>query len=185
MEFTLNKSQRMVANAAAKEDSRPVLTCVHIRKGIIEAANGFMAVQSKIDYDGDEKLLLKAKDVARLKGKLLTFQTEGTGMVDSPVTGEVRVTGSNLPVILQAQPGEYPDLEKLHPQSIQSEVLRRLSNRQPFKIALSREQLLNVLLSNDVDTIKFSFWGGLQPVEFETENSKGMIMPIHISDWSN
>ena len=82
MEIKLTKDQRAVANAAAKETTRPVLHCVHIKKGLIEATDGFILVQKKIDYDGEEEVLLDIDEFKRLKdnkplgGVILTSSTE-------------------------------------------------------------------------------------------------------------
>ena len=173
MEFTLNKSQRLVTNAAAKDESRPVLTCVHIRKGIIEAGNGFILVQKQIDYDGDEELFLKGKDIAKCKDLdgNVSFSTEG---------GDVRAVGRET-IILKAQSGVFPDTDKLYPKIISDEVIRRLSGQEPFRIALSRTQLLNLLNSLNEKIVKFYFYGQEKPVEFEVTNSaKGLIMPMNV-----
>jgi len=44
-----------------------------IRKGIIEAGNGYIAVQKPIEYDGDEEILLKSKELAKCKGASVAF----------------------------------------------------------------------------------------------------------------
>jgi len=182
MEFTLNKSQRLVTNAVAKEESRPVLTCVHIRKGIIEAANGWILVQKRIDYHGDETILLKADEVARCRDYCgaVTFETK---------ENQVTATGKEK-MILEAQEGTFPDTDKLYPYPINTEeTIDRLAGREQkevFRIGLSREVLLAVLkcLEQD-DVIRFHFYGEKSPVEFEVRNhsTKGLIMPMVIADW--
>ena len=181
MEFTLNKSQRLVTNAAAKDESRPVLTCVHIRKRFIEAANGWILVQKKVDYAGDEQLLLKAKEVARCRDDCggVTFTTDGK---------EVRAIGLDKS-ILGAQEGAFPDADKLYPYPMNAEeTIDRLSGKgqkEVFRIALSRERLLEVLkcfAKDESDVIRFHFYGTKSPVAFEvTGSAKGMIMPMQVN----
>lgn len=172
METMLNKSQRLVVNAAEKETARPILHCVHIRKGVVEAANGFVLVQKVIEYDGDDKLLLDRDDVAKLKDQKelpVTITTEGDTVKASSMLG-------NLPI--KAQPGQFPDVDKLYP-----------TGKPAFKIALSREQLLNVLKSLDKheDIIRFYFYRIDSPVKFVVSSTslgeivaKGLIMPMWV-----
>jgi len=173
MKFTLNKSQRLVTNAAAKEESRPVLACVHIRKGTIEAGNGYLLVQKQIDYDGDEELFLKAKEIAKCK--------DINGKVEFSVEGQdVKAVGRET-VILKAKSGVFPDTDSLYPKIVSDEVIRRLSGQKPFRIALSRTQLLNLLNSLSGEIIRFYFYGGKQAIEFEvTDSAKGLIMPLDV-----
>lgn len=167
MEFTLNKSQRLVTNAALKDESRPVLTCVHIRKGIIEAANGFIAVQKDINYDGEEELLLKGKELTKCKDReegVVFSKGEGT---------EIKAIGKDI-TILKAQIGTFPQIDKLYPTLTSRQVLKRLGGKS-FQIALSRNQLLNLLKCLDEDLN-----GKENPVEIRTENAKGLIMPMMV-----
>lgn len=172
METMLNKSQRLVVNAAEKETARPILHCVHIRKGVVEAANGFVLVQKVIEYDGDDKLLLDRDDVAKLKGQKelpVTITTEGD---------TVKASGDSE-LILKARTGQFPDTDKLYP-----------TENPVFKIALSREQLLNVLktLDKHEDIIRLYFYRIDGPVKFEVSSTslgeivaKGMIMPMLVA----
>ena len=174
MEFTLNKSQRLVTNAAAKEEDRPVLTCVHIRKGIIEAGNGYIAVQKPIEYDGDEEILLKSKELAKCKGASVAFsKVEGSS--------EVRAKGQET-IILEAQSGEFPNIDKLYQIATPTAVLNRLAGRkEAFKIALSRSKLISLLNSFDDDIVRFYFYGRESPVKLETEDAKGIMMPMSVN----
>ena len=174
MEFTLNKSQRLVTNAAAKDESRPVLTCVHIRKGIIEAANGYTLVQKHIDYDGNEELLIKAKELAKCKDK------EGKVTFSKGEGNEIRAVGQET-IILEAQSGKFPNAASLYPKTVGDEVLERLRGKGPFKVALSAMELLNVLRSTDEHILKLYFYGGSKPVEFRIGDIRGMIMPMQVN----
>ena len=95
---------------------------------------------------------------------------------------EVRAVGRET-IILKAQSGVFPNVEQLYPKTVSSEVIARLSGKKPFKIALSVSQLLNVIRSTDEGILKFAFYGGRGPVEFEIGEVRGMIMPMDINGW--
>lgn len=168
MEFKLDKTQRLVVNTTAEEQNRPILRCIHVKKGMIEATNKCIMIQRKIDYDGDEELLLDKDDIAHLidsKGlRGVVFTTEGD---------KVKTLGEDTrifsPVI-----GNFFDLGKLY--SDQIPIL---------KIALSRKLLLKLLksLGKDEDVIRFYFHSDQQMVEFEVgDNIRGGIMPMNV-EW--
>lgn len=170
IDFKLNKLQRLVTNSTERDDARPVLACVHIRKGIIEVANGFVLVQKAIEYDGNE-LLLKAKDIEKLKD---SSTLEGVIFTKTEADRGLRVLGQ-IETILELQQGNFPQTDKLYP--ITEPV---------FKIALAREQLLTVLKSLDKteNIIRFTFYGKSDPVKFDIQETgtKGLIMPMYV-DW--
>lgn len=167
MEFKLNKTHRLIANAAVKEESRPVLHCVHIREGIIEAANGFILMQRKLDYTGDS-MLLDIKDIAKHKD----IEALG-GVVYTDKDEQIQAFGQETTLIRQVQ-GDFPKTEYLHPEGIKKPV---------FQIALGRSQLLNMLkcLDKNEEIIKFSFYGKESPAKIEASNGDvtGLIMPMH------
>ena len=165
MEFKLSKVDRLMVNAAAKDTGRPVLHCVHIKKGAIEAANGFILMERKLDYNGDEVLLdiadiAKHKDAKGLEGVVYTSNGDN----------EVKAIGQDIN-ILNKQEGNFPDTKKLYP-----------TEEPVFKIALGRSELLNMLkcLGKDEEIIKFQFYGTEKPAKIETTSGEvtGLIMPI-------
>jgi len=170
MEIKLTKDQRAVANVAAKDTDRPVLHCVHIKKGLIEAADGFILVQKKIDYDGEEEVLLDIDEFKRLKdnkplgGIILTSSTE---------ENTVRALGQDE-VILRKQSGNFPYTEPLI-----------LKGEPVFKIALSRQMLKKLIsaLDNNNTPVKFYFYGTKNPVRIEipTEGTLAVLMPMFCS----
>ena len=170
VEFALTKTQRLTANAAAKDAARDVLTCVHIKRGKIEATDGYMFVQKAIDYDGEE-FLLSAKEVAKHKDNLkfpgkVIYSKEGNG---------VRASGQNI-YALQARPGVFPNCELVMP-----------TGTAVFRTTLSRNLLLKLLKSlsaEEEDMIKFYFYGAVGPVKFTTDDAKtvGLIMPMQ-AEW--
>ena len=114
MEIKLTKDQRAVANAATKETSRPVLHCVHIKKGLIEAADGFILVQKKIDYDGEEEVLLNIDEFKKLKD---SKPLRGVILISSTEENKVKTLGQDE-VILEKQSGTFPKTELLIPSEI-------------------------------------------------------------------
>lgn len=176
MEFQLNRSERLVANAVSKDNTRPVLTCVHIRKGIIEAADGLIAVQRELSYEGEE-LLLRGKELSKCKGDVLTLTKD---------KGGVRVQGKET-ITLYPVSGTFPNIDKLYPETADEDrIMERLTGEKlaPFQIAFSRESLLKLLKSVDEDVVRFSFYGQQRPVKVETLGAKGLIMPMSV-DWGD
>ena len=169
IEFKLTKNQRAVANAAAKGVIRPVLHCVHIRKGLIEAADGYILVQKEIDYEGEEKILLEGEAVRKL-GDDKSIQ----GVVFSSTDGKrFEVLGQDV-TVLTGQSGTFPDLDKLIP-----------SGEPVFKIALSRKllkKLISALDDSDVP-VRFKFYGEHSPVKVEipTEDTLAVLMPKEVT----
>jgi len=168
MKILLTKDQRAVANAASKEiHPKYALKCVHIKKGIIEASNGFLLIQKKIDYDGEEDFLLDAGEFKKLKDSKsmggVSFSSEGD---------EIRAIGENT-VILRKQSGVYPDSEAFIPKE-----------EPVFKIALSRKLLKKLIstLDDDDAPVRFYFYPKLEPVKISIpeENTTAIIMPINV-----
>ena len=167
MEIKLTKDQRAVANAAAKDTTRPALHCVHIKKGLIEATNGFIWVRKKIDYDGEEEVLLdidefkRLKDSKPLRGVILTSSTE---------ENTVRSLGQDN-FILEKQSGNFPYTEPLIPKG-----------EPVFKIVLSRQLLKKLIsaLDNSNTPVKFYFYEAGSPVKIEipAEGTVAVLMPM-------
>lgn len=178
MEFQLNRSERLVANAVSTDKTRPVLTCVHIRKGIIEAADGWIAVQRKISYQGKGKLLLRGKELSKCKGEVLTITKGGDAVAIQQIVGHAKETISLYPVS-----GTFPNIDKLYPETADEDrIMERLTGEKlaPFQIVLSREKLIRLLKSVDEDVVRFSFYGKQRPVKVETFSAKGLIMPMPV-----
>lgn len=167
MEFKLNSNQRLVAFSADVYTRK--LSGVRIRKGVIEATNGYLAIQKTIDYDGEEELILKAKEIAKLKKGEIVFTQEAPG--------EDVKTQREKEIVLQPQQGTFPSIDRVYPEG------------QPvFKIVIAGkplEQLLQSLSENEKDRIVFSFYGVNLPVKFEAgyydpPTAKGLIAPMII-----
>ena len=172
MEFKLNKTQRLVANGAEdKTGRRPILQCVHITKGQIETVDGFVLAQRRIDYDGDEELLLEAAQIAKHKDSKTMPGVVYTTVEDSK---EVRAVGEDI-YTCQIQSGDFPKTEKLYPEGTPV-----------FQIALGRSVLLKLLkcLGKDEEVIKFSFYSKESPVKFVYGDNevKGVIMPCNVRE---
>ena len=164
-EFKLTKTDRLIANAASKEMSRPVLHCVHLKKGAIEAANGFIIMERKVDYDGED-LLLDIADIAKHK------DAKGLGGVVYTSDGDnIKAIGQDINIISKAE-GTFPNTEVLYP-----------TQEHVFRIGLGRSELLNMLkcLDKDEEAIRFTFYGPLSPAMVEQgEDVKGLIMPMDV-----
>ncbi len=169
--FTLTKDQRRTANAAGKKDyTGSCLRYVHIRKGLIEACDGHILVQKKIDYGGEEILFdadsfKKLKDSKVLRGVSFIKQEE-----ESP-SGKTYLSIGQESIILRVQEGDYPKTDQLIP-----------SGEPVFKIDLSRMVLKKLILALDDNNapIQFSFYGGVNPVKIEvpSEDTVAILMPV-------
>ena len=116
----------------------------------------------------DTKELAKCKDK---EGKVTFSKGEGP---------EIRAVGQET-IILEAQPGVFPNVASLYPRTTGDEVLERLRGKGPFKVALSAMELHNVIRSSDEHTVKFYLYGGARPVEFRIGDVRGMIMPMLVN----
>jgi len=164
MEFKLNKTDRLIVNAAARDTNRAVLHAVHIAKGKIEAANGFVLVERKIDYDGED-LMLNISDIAKHK------DAKGLeGVVYTKDGDNIKAIGESINIISKVE-GNFPNTAALYPTS-----------EPVFKISLSKDRIIEVLkcLTKGEEQIKLYFYGAEQPVLIETLDGdvKGLIMPM-------
>ena len=165
MEFKLNKTQRLLVNAASRDNSRPVLHCLHVTKGKLQAADGFILMERNLDYD-DENVLLDVSDIAKHK--------DAKGLEGVIYTGDgdnIKTIGQDVNIISPIV-GTFPDTDKLYPTS-----------EPVFQIALSRKHLLDILkcLDKDENLIKFTFYGKESPAKIEVgDDVKGLIMPMSI-----
>jgi len=168
MELKLTKAHRLIVNAAAKDTDRQVLHCVHITKGRIEAANGFVLVERKIDYDGED-LLLDISDIAKHKDA-----KELGGVFYTSDGDNIKAIGESINIISKVE-GNFPHTEPLYP-----------TTEPVFKISLSKDRIMEALkcLDKDEEQIKLYFYGIDQPVKLETKagDVKGLIMPMK-ADW--
>ena len=165
MEVNLSKKQRLVTNAAAKERRRPALCCVHIRKGIIEACDGFILAQRAINYSGEEELLLDATQIAKHKDSKSLGGVVYSTQEDSD---EVKGLGEEK-YITQKQAGTFPLVDVFYP-----------TGEPILQIGLSRNNLLKLLkcLDKNEESIRFTFYSKTFPVKFEVgDKIKGIIMP--------
>jgi len=168
MEFKLNKTDRLIVNAAAKETDRMVLHCVHVAKGKIEATNGCVVVERKINYNGED-LLLDMGDIAKSK------DSKGLdGVVYTSDGDNIKAIGESINIISKVE-GTFPNTEQLYP-----------VGEPVFKIALSKDRLMEVLkcLDKYEEKVKLYFYSKELPVKFETVSGdvKGLIMPMS-ADW--
>jgi len=164
MEFKLTKEDRQIINAAAKDTDRPALHSVHITKGKIEAANGFVLMERRIDYDGED-VLLDISDIAKHK------DSKGlNGVVYTNDGDSVKAIGESINIISKVD-GTFPTTEALYPKE-----------EPVFKISLSKDRIMEVLkcLGKDEEQVKLYFYSKELPVKIETLSGdvKGLIMPM-------
>ena len=169
MDFKLNSDHRRIIAGCAPKDDRAILQCVHIKKGLIEVANGFVLVQKPIDYDGEEGILLAAKDLKTHKD---CEQLRGVYYVKNG-TSEVKAIGEST-YILNTQEGKFPETSVLWP-----------TTKPVFEIGLSKKVLESMLASLDKGTeaVKLVFHTKNSPVEFyalDESGTKGLIMPYKL-----
>lgn len=168
MQFELNENQRKVVNTTTKDYVRPTLRCVHIKKNIIEAANGFIFTQKKIDYQYDEELLIDRDEFINHKPTKFRRIVHYDSNSDETIIAMGKFTN-----IFKPYNGDFPNTEQLYPK------------KEPvFRIALSKIHLKTLIDSLDTDNeaIKFSFYGEHEPVVFQSNNetTKGCIMPMFV-----
>ena len=110
----LTKEQQQIKNAAAKEPGRGMLNCVHIKKGYIEATDGYIFARQKIDYQGDEEILVDAKELGKCKNSDFSKLDKKVGQYpdtdsifpkENPIL-EVELDKSLLTRLLKSMPGE-------------------------------------------------------------------------------
>jgi len=165
-----------LANGTAKDSSRLVLEAIHIRKGrdgkgIAEVTDGRALVQKRVDYDGDESVLLYGKDVAACKDDkqlgAVSFIPDGESAMQAIVDSGTR----NISLVS----GTFPETERLFP-----------TTEPVFKIGLGKDVLLKMLKcldeKNGENNIAFFFYGSDSPVEFRVgDDVRGLVMPLHVN----
>lgn len=164
MEFKLTKTDRLITGAAARDTDRPVLHSVHLTKGKIEAANGFILMERKIDYDGED-IMLDVSDIAKHK------DAKGLeGVVYTSDGDNIRAIGESVNIISKVD-GNFPNTTALYPTA-----------EPVFKISLSKDRIMEALkcLGKDEEQLKLYFYSKEHPVKIETLSGdvKGLIMPM-------
>jgi len=169
MELKLNRVDRLIVNAAAKDMTRPALHCVHVKDGAIEAANSFILMERKVDYTGED-VLLDIDDLAKHRDSKALG-----GVVYVEIEEGIKAIGQEITIINPIE-GSFPETSKLYP-----------TGDPVFKIALSRGELLNMLkcLDKGENLIKFYFYDKSKPVKIVAAGGDvtGLIMPAFI-DWT-
>jgi hypothetical protein len=174
IEIRLNKAQRQIGVAAAGEDSRPVLTHVMLKKGVMVAADGFMLAQTSVGYDGDEPILLNAADLLKSK------DIKHTNDICVTVGKETAQMVGKDTLISKLGSGDFPNYEALYPKGEVS-----------FQIALNTDILTKVAkMGGKGAIVRFTFRDQSGPTEIEIKQPyddetimKGLLMPMFV-DWS-
>ena len=178
MEIQLTKNARAVANAAATEESRPVLTALNFEKGEIQAANGFVLARRKVEGIGKGKSfklpaaqILKTKDIKTLGYALLQIgngnSKAGTLTGADMVKAEIRKVEGTFPAVDQLMPkkGAKPQTEI----RIAVDILKTL-----IKVAGKAEKI-DFKFYGTTDAFRFECIEDLEPAK---SNTYGMAMPM-------
>jgi hypothetical protein len=181
----LNRSHRLVANIACdKNDGRKMLTCVHVCKGKVEAADGFAWVRKKTDYQGKSDLLIPASKLKDCKDKEVSCV----------------IQKDNSVIIQDGNTSHYVprhDFETPYPKAA-DDVLINTKDEPVCKIALGKSLLQRVLkcLDKEEDIVRFYIFKRSDPVLFTVypdEDAKklpcgawdaevvGLIMPMYVN----
>jgi len=170
MELGLTKEQRLVAHAAATEQSRPILVSVCVRGNRLIAANGFIMAETKIGdnstHEGDDVLIpaaevLKTKDMKHT-GNALFVKTND----------KVKILDANSERLIPTIDGTFPDTDHLYPEGDTKPV---------FRIALSYDVLSKLVKIIGKDNyIKLEFYRSELIFKYEVPNNqiKGLGMPF-------
>lgn len=134
----LDKYDMALANGAASEDSRPILTNISLRDGTFEVADGFMLICRKADIGKDEpiteevqipaklakqiKPTAKKPAIVKLNGKeaTVTYQDEHGEVIEPKLIFSVG-NEKNFPGYQQL----FPKGKKHHEYAISISVLRK------------------------------------------------------------
>jgi len=163
----LARDQINVVDASARNcEERPVLGCVHIRKGYIEACDGYIMVRKRIDYAGEDSILLHARDIKKATTRQSVVKLE---LGDGRVVEVFGKDGNNIATLKRVNDAVFVDTNSVLPQGPPK-----------FKIALNRSLLLKLINTLDkIDTpVRFYFYGRDNPVIVETEDTEACIMPM-------
>jgi len=176
MEIQLTKNARAVANAAATEESRPVLTALNFEKGEIQAANGYVLARRKVEGLGKGKSfmlpaaqILKTKDIKTLGYALLQI---GNGNSKAgTLTGEDMIKST----IEKIDAGNYPAVDRLMPKK---------TAKPQVEIRLGVDILKTLIkVAGTAKSIDFKIYGPTEAVYFECidpddgPNTYGLAMP--------
>ena len=163
MEAQLDKGAMLVANAASKDITWPVLQAVRIGDGEIVAVDGRILVRYPINTQGEGHALIPATDVQHSKiprytDSIVVSSNDETCTLDGESTIQA-------PLIK----GTFPELWQVYPTKEEGTV---------FSVAFSRKLLKQLISCLDSDTIHFDFVGEERAVKFECGKHHGLIMPM-------
>ena len=179
MEIHLSKDARAVANAASKDDSRPVLTSINFEKGEIIAADGYVLARRKvkgIPAKGKSFMLpaaqiLSAKDI----GKTLDYAMLQIGNGNSKAG---TLTGADgIKSTITKQDGTFPNYEALMPKK---------DAKPQAEIKLAVDVLKTMIrIAGNSNKIKLTIYGPSEVLAFrcsgfneEAGDTYGIAMPM-------
>jgi hypothetical protein len=184
----LDKYDLALVNGASKEDSRPMLQCLHLTKGRIEVADGVMLATRDIDLQEGEdnpETLIPTKMIKGVKaGKkqqallavndsqaVVTYQDKKGQAVDFEPTLSFKTYGDGK---------SYPNIDALY-ESIKTEKKAHIA------VGVS---VLKKLLATlpDSGILRLGVTEPAEPLEFDCSNMdrpiRGLLMPMFV-DWND
>ena len=183
----LDKYDIALVNGTSKEVARPMLQNVHLNKGRLEAADGFILAFREADVSPEEKeitTLLPAGILRTIKStpKKQAILTVGTEELQIQYQNDAGEPIDYNPT-LSFQPGDttktYPELKQLFPKDTTKKA----------HIALSVSLLKKLLTClPDEGYLRIGITEIDKPLEFECSNMdrpiRGMVMPMFV-DWED
>ena len=162
--ITLNCHALKVARVAAKDDTRPVLTCLYLANGEAFSSDGFILMRCKTPMGADETpLLIPAKDILAVKW------TGDVSVVRQP-DGSVLLSDGVKSRKVKPLEGTvyYPAFDPLYPRTV----------RQAYFCMSKR--YLSKILSATHSYVRIRIYGDHHPIEFslDEEDIAGLVMPL-------
>uniref|UniRef100_A0A6M3LJ28 DNA polymerase n=1 Tax=viral metagenome TaxID=1070528 RepID=A0A6M3LJ28_9ZZZZ len=183
----LDRYDIALVNGTGKEDARPMLQNVHLNKGRLEVADGFMLAFRETDVTPEEKeitTLLPAKILRTIKSTtkrqaILAVGTEELQVRYQNETGEPVDFNPTLSFHPGDTSGTYPELTQLFPKDT--------TKKAHIAVGVGLLKRLLACLPDD-GHLRIGITEPDKPLEFECSNMdrpiRGLVMPMFV-DWQD
>jgi len=174
-QLRVTKQQLKVANAVSDEPARKDLQNVYIQDGYIQAADGFIIIRHKIDYQG-ELIVLPSSVCRKIRGEFVDIGIETDGDRQQYTLSEefkdckVVTTGEAA----LNQKDSFFNVFATHTEAEKGQFVVALNARLLEKILKS--------LPDDNDIIRFYIKAPQEPVQFTCGDTIGAIMPMAVGE---
>jgi hypothetical protein len=137
---------------------------VHIKKGYIEASDGYILARQKLDYEGED-VLIYAHELAKAQ---TSMSKDVVYVVQEDI---IQATDNRNNDFVLAHPKEtkFPETDNLFP-----------TEKPSFTIRLDKDLLTRLLKSLPGKDLTFSFYSPTSQVKVEAVESDGLIMPMRL-----